>query len=89
MTLENEIKNIKGRIREAVYEGKAISIFNNWHSFLLNRTGIKSSFTKYFISYTSSCRFFIFCRLNMPTDKFLQTVSELKRYIQETRGIHL
>jgi len=89
MTLEKEIKNIKGRIREAVYAGKQIHILDNWHSFVLRRAGTKSSYTNYFISYISACRFFIYCRPNIPTDKFLHTVSELERHVQEVRGFHL
>lgn len=89
MAFENEMKNMKGRIREAVYEGKQILLLYDWYSFIVCSTGTKTCSTYYFISYKSSIRFYIYCRPNIPQNKFLQTVSELERCVQEARGILL
>jgi len=80
MTLENEVKNIKGRIREALYEGKLISIFDNFHSFYRFRTGAEcSSMTYYFSSYINNTQLFVYCRPNIPPSASEQIMSELRR----------
>lgn len=83
MTFEDELKNIKGRIREAIYEGKAISIFVDYFLFCSHRTGMKCSSTDYFASYKSAYRFSVYCRPTiLPFSTRDQIAKELERYIK-------
>lgn len=80
MTLENEVKNIKGRIREARYAGKYVSIFDNFHSFYRFRIGAEcSSMAYYFSSYVNNTHLYVYCRPNIPPSASEQIISELRR----------
>jgi len=85
MTLEDELKNIKGRIREAIYKGKAIFIFVDYFLFCSHRTGmaVACSSTDYFVSYANAYRFSVYCRPTiLPFSTRDQIAKELEGYIK-------
>ena len=86
MTFEEDVRNLKGRIREAIYEGKAIIFFDDYLSFFRNRTGSISSSTYYFASYISATRLSIYFRPTCWDIKKRELIGELKKYIQENGG---
>lgn len=87
MTLENEMKNIKGRIREAIYAGKKIFIFDDWEAFVVRHTGMKCFSTFHFYSFTSTFCLSVYCIHNLSISTREQIVRELKKHTQECGGI--
>ena len=61
MTFEDNLKNIKGRIREAVYVGKRVKFFSSLELFRNEVAGVPRCDTKYFKCVSSITTLYIFC----------------------------
>ena len=87
MTFEEDIRNMKGRIREAMYAGKNISFFTDFLKYYTLCTGgERCTSTYFFASYINASRFYVYFRPNMPFMKRKELLVELKKYIQESGG---
>jgi len=86
MTLENEMKNVKGLIREAIYEGKNIYVFDDWEAFCVRHTGMKSFSTYHFYGFENSSCLSVYCIHNLSISTRQQVVRELKKHTQECGG---
>lgn len=86
MTLENEMKNVKGRIREAIYEGKSIFVINDWENVCVQLTDIKCFSTSNFYGLINPSCLSVYCLHYLPFSIRKQIVEELKTYTQKCGG---
>lgn len=87
MTLNDDLKNVKGRIREAMYAGKGISILFDFSKFYpLCTGGVHCTSTPFFSSYINASRFLVYCRPSILLPMRELITSELKKYTQEIGG---